>query len=187
MRLALLAALSLALPAVASGPQSVYEQDLHGLDERHLGTLGEGVPDGMRVRSGYRVDVVAGDLGEARFMQVGDDGTLYLSQPNAGRILSLRDADGDGTYETRQTFVEESGTNPHSMDWHDGRLWYTASNPGYLKTARDTDGDGKADDVQTIIAGGQPDGIPGGGGHAFRAVLVHGDEVGSSWSPTRAT
>jgi glucose/arabinose dehydrogenase len=177
IRLAAVAVLAAALPTLANGPQSVYEQDLHGLDERHLGTIGEGVPDGVLVRAGYRVDVAADGFEQARFMQFGPDGTLYLSQPGQARILSLKDADGDGTYETRATFVEVEGTNPHSMDWHDGKLWFTASNPGYLMTARDTDGDGVADEVETIIEGGQENGIPGGGGHAFRGVLVHGDEV----------
>ena len=161
MRLAPLFIALFAAPAAA-------DQDLHA-----AGAGGEG-PDGFAVRDGYRVTVAAEGIDRARFLQFGDDGTLYVSQPNDGRILSLRDADGDGTYETRADFVSDQG-NPHSMDFHDGRLWFTASEPGYLKTARDTDGDGVADDVQTLIEPGRPDGIPGGGGHPFRGLLVDAD------------
>ena len=140
------------------------------------GSVGPGVPPFV-VRPGFRVTLAADDLGEARFLQFGDDGTLYLSQPGKGTILGLKDKDGDGTYETRVPFVVGQ-SNCHSMDFKDGYLWYTASRDGTLKKARDTDGDGKADDVQTVIEKGQKDGIPGnGGGHPFRGVLVTPDHL----------
>ena len=140
------------------------------------GSVGPGVP-AFTVRAGFRVTLAADDLGEARFLQFGDDGTLYLSQPGKSTILSLKDTDGDGTYETRAPFVTGQ-SNCHSMDFKDGYLWYTASKDGTLKKARDTDGDGKADDVETVIQKGQTDGIPGnGGGHPFRGVLVAPDRV----------
>ena len=177
MRSAALAVLLAATPVLANGPQSVYEQDLHGADEAMLGSIGEGVPDDVRVRKGYRVTVASPALERARFMQIGDDGTLYLSQPRDHRISSLKDEDGDGVYETQAVFYQGEDDNPHSMDWHDGKLWFTASEPGYLKTAVDTDGDGVADDVQTVIEPGREDGIPSGGGHAFRGIVVDGDRV----------
>ena len=164
------------LSFAASAVVGAAEQDLHKAPETMRGSVGEGVPEGFAVREGYRVTLAAEDLPEARFLQFGDDGTLYLSQPRSGQIMSLKDADGDGTYETRETFLKDEG-NPHSMDFDGGYLFYSASEPGYLKKARDTDGDGVADETVTIIAAGQSEGIPGGGGHPFRGVLVEPDRI----------
>ena len=170
--LPILALLAAAAPAVAQNenpkPDPAIKVD--------VGSVGDGVP-AFTVRPGFRVTLAADDLPEARFLQFGDDGTLYLSQPNRGVIMSLKDKDGDGTFETRKDFVT-AGTNVHSMDFKDGFLWYTASKDGTLHKARDTTGDGVADDVQTVIAKGQKDGIPGnGGGHPFRGVLVKPDRI----------
>ncbi|MGF1634036.1 MAG: PQQ-dependent sugar dehydrogenase [Phycisphaerae bacterium] len=131
---------------------------------------------GFQVRDGYAVQTVASDLGEARFMVFGDDGTLYLSQPRAGRILSLKDADGDGSFETRATFVENQ-PNVHSMDVADGWVYFTSAQKGFAKRARDTTGDGVANEVEIVIAEGRADGIPAGGGHAFRGILVAPDRI----------
>ncbi len=127
-------------------------------------------PSAAATASNSRADDIPG----ARFLQFGDDGELFLSLPRDGKILCLRDPDGDGTYDERVDFVTEDGSNPHSMDFHDGWLYYSASEPGYLKRARDTSGDGKADETETLVdpSRSDSDGIPSGGGHAFRGVLV---------------
>ncbi len=161
--------------SLTAGPQSVFEQDLHGVDAVLLGTVADDIPEGVLVRKGYHLTVATDEIDEARFMQIGDEGVLYVSQPRQNRIVSLKDADDDGTYETQAVFVDEPGSNPHSMDFNDGWLYFTASEPGYLKRARDTNGDGKADETQTLIAPGRANGIPSGGGHPFRGVLVDTD------------
>ena len=134
------------------------------------GSVGEGVP-AFVVRPGYRVELAADDLGEARFMEFDDAGTLYLSQPRAGKIVTLK-ANDDGTFGEPVDFVTDQ-SNAHSMDWHDGWLYYTSSAEGYCRRARDTNGDGKADEVEDVIT----EGIPEGGGHPFRGVLVTDDHI----------
>src|SRR3954463_13971755 len=73
---------------------------------RAQGILGEGVPP-FTVRPGYRVTLVAKDLGEARFITFDDAGTLYVSQPKAGAILALRDTDSNGSYEYVAPYAEK--------------------------------------------------------------------------------
>src|SRR5687767_5550671 len=131
------------------------------------GALGEGVPEGFVVRPGYKVTLAADGLDEARFIEFGEAGVLYVSMPQSGKIQTLRDADGDGVYESRVDFVTDQN-NCHSMDFAEGWLYYTSSQQGYCRRARDTNGDGAADEVQDVIT----DGIPKGGGHPFRGVLV---------------
>src|SRR5688572_18707946 len=133
---------------------------------RPQGVLGDGVPK-FDVRPGYRVTLVAKDLGEVRFITFDDAGTLYLSQPRAGAILALRDTDKDGTFEYAAPYVDGKPF-VHAMQFKDGWLWFAAA--GSVYRAQDSDNDGAADDVQTVIA---PDSglLPPGGGHWFRSLL----------------
>jgi glucose/arabinose dehydrogenase len=132
------------------------------------GEVGPGVPE-FTVRPGYKVTLVAGNLGEARFIEFGDDAnTLFVSQPGKGKILCLRDPDADGKYKTITTFVSNIPTN-HGMQWRKGVLWFTQS--GSIHTARSTKNDGVADDVQDIDCGE----LPQGGGHWYRPILVDDD------------
>lgn len=120
------------------------------------------------VRKGYQVSVAAEKLGNARFMELDDKGTLYLSRPQNGDVLSLKDKDGDGIYETRATFVKgHPGVHGLCFDADTDYLWF--STPGTISKAKDTDGDGVADEKLEILGDGQ---IPKGGGHWWRSLLV---------------
>ena len=82
------------------------------------GVRGPGVPE-FWVRPGYRVDLVAENLGNARFMEFDDKGTLYLSRPQRGDILALRLR--GNRYEVVNTFIEGYPT-VHGMHFADGWL-----------------------------------------------------------------
>lgn len=119
---------------------------------------------GFWVRPGYKVDRVASELGNARFMEFGPGGVLYLSRPGNGDILTLK-ASG-GKYSVIETFVSGYRT-VHGLCFADGWLWFTQS--GAVHKARDTDGDGKADETTTVLKDGQ---LPKGGGHWWRSIVV---------------
>jgi len=122
------------------------------------------VPEGVEVRAGFELTVVQSELRRPRFLELGPDGTLYVSLPRAGEIKACRDADGDGYYESVTTFVKGYRT-AHGMQWHDGELWFTQS--GAIHRAKDADGDHVADEVATVL-----DGLPSGG-HWWRPILIH--------------
>ncbi|MDF2441371.1 MAG: hypothetical protein JWN98_2355 [Abditibacteriota bacterium] len=128
------------------------------------GTVGPDVP-AFQVRSGYRVTNATDKLTEARFIEVDDKGTLYVAQPRAGKILSLRDKNRDGLYETQATFTQGK-EGSHGMHFYNGWLWFTQS--GAVHRARDTNNDGVADETVTVI----PDGQLPKGGHWWRSILV---------------
>src|SRR3954471_5806679 len=118
----LLQSLSVGLLVVASMPQwSPAQQDA----PKAQGVVGEGVP-AFTVRPGYKVTLVAKDLGEARFLAFDESGTLYVSQPKDGTILSLKDTDSDGTYEEVAPFVTDK-PKVQAMQFKDGWLWFATS------------------------------------------------------------
>ena len=123
--------------------------------------LGPGVP-AFRVRPGYRVTLVAENIGEVRFLEFGNNSTLYVSQPRSGAIITLRER--DGVWTKIADFITEKPT-AHGMHFYDGWLWFTQS--GAVWKARDTDGDGKADELVQVAAD-----LPSGGGHWWRSILV---------------
>jgi glucose/arabinose dehydrogenase len=73
------------------------------------GTRVVAIPEGHRltVPAGFTVNVFADGLQFARFMALAPNGDVFLAEPvrSAGKITILRDGDGDGVAETRETFA----------------------------------------------------------------------------------
>ena len=117
------------------------------------GQVGAGVPN-FTVRDGYTVTVAAKDLGETRFIEPGAPGILYVSQPNAKTISTLK-KQADGTYRKIGDFTKDK-PSVHGMYYKDGWLWFTQS--GAVWKGRDTNGDGVADEENNVLSG-----LPEGG------------------------
>ncbi|MBC7834888.1 MAG: hypothetical protein H7Y88_07285 [Phycisphaerales bacterium] len=166
-----LSALTLALllathPAQPAPPSSV--------PEAAPSTAPIAAADGFWVRPGYEVSVAVETIPGARFMEVDDHGVLYVSRPRPGDIIALRDADGDGVYEQRQTYTSGK-PRLHGLCYSGGWLWFTTT--GSIHKARDTDGDLIADEVVDVLAPGT---LVTGGGHWWRSLLVTKDTLYTS-------
>ena len=148
---------------------------LASLAHADAGQTGAGVP-AFWVRPGYKVTVAVDAQPEARFLELDDRGTLYMSEPGAGKIVAFTDPDGDGVYDKRTDFIADKPT-AHGMhfaaDPTGGWLWFTTS--GGVYKARDTNGDGKADETVAVL-----ENLPEGGGHWFRSICVDGDHFFTS-------
>lgn len=128
----------------------------------------------ITVRDGFALSVVQSELRRPRFLETDPSGTLYVSIPDEKRIVSCKDADGDGYYERTADFVTDHPM-VHGLFWHDGWLWFSVST-GILR-ARDTDGDGSADETVAVIPVGSR---PGGTGHWWRSILLHNGRLYTS-------
>jgi glucose/arabinose dehydrogenase len=120
------------------------------------------------VRPGYKVSLIAENIGEVRFFTFDREGTLYVAQPNAGQILALKKE--GSTYKPVGPFV--TGFKfVHGMQVVDDWLWFTTSDGVHkAKIGRN----GIAEDVQTVLKG-----LPHGG-HWWRSILVDGDSFYTS-------
>lgn len=134
----------------------------------------EADPAAISVRAGYRISVAVSGLERPRFLEMGPDGTLYISRPGAGDIQACRDENGDGVYESKTAFISGRGT-VHGMQWHNGWLWFTQT--GVILRARDTNGDYVADETEQILG---DDVLPKGGGHWWRSLLIHKGRIYTS-------
>jgi putative membrane-bound dehydrogenase-like protein len=70
--------------------------------------------------------------------------------PPGGTIKVLSDTDGDGRFDTAETFLDGLTFPTGVFPWRDGVLISGAPD---ILLARDTDGDGRADDVQPLYSG----------------------------------
>jgi glucose/arabinose dehydrogenase len=92
----------------------------------------------LRVPAGFKVDYFARNVAGARFMALGPDGAVYVSQPSSGNVLRLVDQNGDGVAES--SVVAISGlTYPHGLAFHKGFL-YVANTDGVVRVQLGADG-----------------------------------------------
>jgi glucose/arabinose dehydrogenase len=96
-------------------------------------TKGPTVPalDGkLTVPQGFKVAVFADSVRGARFMALGPDGAVYVSQQSGGNVLRLIDRNGDGIADARSVVL--SGLRqPHGMAFHNGWLYVATLNHVY--------------------------------------------------------
>lgn len=83
----------------------------------------DGDDGGLRLPTGFRALVVADGLGRARFLAVSPAGDVYVKIRDGG-IVALRDADGDGRAEVRETFGAGGGS---AVAVRDGWLYHSTN------------------------------------------------------------
>lgn len=136
----------------------------------------ESLLDRLSLPPGFAVTVFARDLGGVRVLAAAPDGTVYASVPSAGRVLRLRDADGDGRTETVET-VLEGYAGVHGLALGNETLYYATPTTVY---AAPLGADG-APGTPTVVSGG----MPSGGNHQARGLGLAPDgrlyvSIGSS-------
>lgn len=162
----------------------------------YVSVLRPGWPVPLVVPEGFTVDEVASGLTRPRFMALDPaDGSLVVASDGRGEVLRLRDTDGDGRYETRQSIA---GGLPfvHSVAFHEGQL-YAAAEDRVVRLG-DFGPDGAARQVETVVGGLPVADNADAGAHRTRTIVFGSDgklyiSVGSSCDlcveadPQRAT
>ncbi len=93
------------------------------------------------------------------FVAAAPDGTLYVSsdgngsldrKPHLGRVLRVRDTNGDGQADEVKAFVPDVDS-PRGLVWDHDRLYLL--HPPDISTFIDRDGDGVAEEKKTLVSG----------------------------------
>ena len=139
-------------------------------------------PRFLQTPPGFRIGLFASGLPSPRFMAVGPQGFLYVSLPEAGEVVVLPDANGDGVADRTVIFASDLHL-PHGLAFR-GRDLVVAENDRLL-LLHDEDGDLHADRRQVLSRD-----LPAGGGHWTRSVAIGPDgdyyvSVGSSCNVCR--
>jgi glucose/arabinose dehydrogenase len=121
----------------------------------------------LRVPAGFKATYFA-KLGGPRFMALGADGAVYVSQPGRDRVVRLLDVDGDGVADS-QTVAVRGLDRPHGLAFHGGYL-YVANTGGVVRVRLGAGG----------VAAGEPERLnrySGGGTHWTRTVVFGADSA----------
>lgn len=80
----------------------------------------------LKLAEGYQISVAA-KAKNARQMALGDAGTLFVGSRREGKVYRLRDTDGDGIYEQRETLLSQLKM-PSGIAYRNGTLYIAAVN-----------------------------------------------------------
>jgi len=114
--------------------------------------------DDVKVPEGFDVTVFAAPplVNYPVFVAAAPDGTLYVSSdgngslgrdPGRGRVIRLRDTDGDDRADEAKVFCEVDA--PRGLVWDHDRLYLV--HPPHLSAFIDADGDGTADEQRILV------------------------------------
>lgn len=122
----------------------------------------DGDVNSLTAPKGFTVKVFATDLKGPRIMAFGPDKALYVSEPQAGNVVRLVDANGDGQADSTMTVL--NGLNrPHGLAWRGDTLW--VANTDAVIMAWSSQRDGKLDSIRTVVSG-----LPAGGRHWTKTI-----------------
>ena len=90
-------------------------------------------PEGARlsVPPGFEVHVFADGFSNVRRMALAQNGDVFVTESRGGEIVLLRDADGDGVAERRETFAAGL-ERPFGLAFRDGFL-YVGNNDAVVR------------------------------------------------------
>ena len=105
----------------------------------------------IKLPAGFRAVVVADNLGPLRFLTVAANGDIYVKTREVG-IIGLRDADGDGRAEVKESFGSGGGTG---IALRDGSLYHSTNSTvfRYKMTPGELAPDGRPE----VVVKGLPD------------------------------
>lgn len=122
-------------------------------------------PASLRVPAGFRVDLIARDLGNARMLAVADGGTVYVTRRAEGDVQMLVDANRDGVFKAHRTIATRPNMHGIAVD---GTTMYLVTIKDLYRAPIKPDGTLGA---LTLIV----DDLPDAGQHPNRTIAVGPD------------
>ena len=122
-------------------------------------------PAKLKAPMGYAITVAATDLGNARIVTAVPDGTVYITRRTEADVLMLKDADGDGRYESKRVVAARPNLHGIALD---GATVFLVGNRELYSAPILADGSFGA--LNRLV-----DDLPDAGQHANRTLAVGPD------------
>lgn len=120
----------------------------------------------LRVPENFSVTAYATGMGNARMMQVTPDGGLYVTRPNSGDVVYLRDTNADGVADENRVVVDGL-KNVHGIALSGSTLFLVTPKE---VISYDVESDGSLTDATVLVSD-----LPDGGQHGKRTVRLGQD------------
>lgn len=132
--------------------------------------------------AGFKVEKFAENLGAPRMITVSENGDVFVTVRNEGKVIRLQDADGDGKSDKQTTVAEIEKV--HGITIHEGKMYLASVNEIYVA---DMMPDGSISKPQVVV-----DDLPAGGQHANRTLAFGPDNklyvsIGSTCNACKET
>lgn len=136
----------------------------------------------LRLPAGFKIAIYARDLGEARMLAVSEQGDVFVTIRDQGKVLRLRDTDKDGTVDEKKVVAELEGV--HGINLHEGKVYLATVKELYETQLLP---DGALSEPNLIL-----DDLPDGGQHPNRTLAFGPDNklyisIGSSCNACKET
>lgn len=130
----------------------------------------------LKVPAGYSISVFAKDLGNARYVEVAENGDIYINRNSTGDVIRLRDRDGDGVADEAPEVVAKRPAI-YGVTVHENKLYAASAREIFVADIAE---DGKVGELQRIVKD-----LPDSGQHYNRSMKVGPDgwlyvQVGST-------
>ncbi len=114
----------------------------------------------LKVPAGFKVAKFADGLGKPRILTVGTGGNVYYSDREAGTVTLLKDTNGDGVSDAKQTVANLM--QAHGLAIHNGKMYIITVREVYMATINS---DGTLSQPTMIL-----NNLPDGGQHPNRTL-----------------
>ncbi len=133
----------------------------------------------LRVPNGFTVEQYAADFRDPRYLLTAPNGDIFVSESRADRITVLRDSNGDGKPDVRETFAERDLNKPFGIAFYplgaEPQFLYVANTDGVVRFPYrngDLKARGPAEKLGAELSAG---GLLHGGGHWTRDIAFSPD------------
>lgn len=121
----------------------------------------------LKVPAGFKVSKFAEQLGKPRILAVSSTGNVYVSDRDKGVVMMLKDLNGDGVSDSKQTVATIK--QAHGLAIHNSKMYIAAVREVYVADIND---DGTLSEITMIT-----DKLPDGGQHPNRTLAVGPDNL----------
>jgi glucose/arabinose dehydrogenase len=121
----------------------------------------------LHLPEGFEIRKFAEDLQNPRIMAIRSDGTVYVTRRDVGDVLMLRDSNGDGVADVRQTVARRPHMHGIVLDEPNSRVYLATVNAVYVA---EMNNDGNFGELEMIIGD-----LPDGGQHPNRTLGIGPD------------
>ena len=89
---------------------------------KNIDTVGDSRLDSIKMPDGFKIEIYADGVKNARSMTLGDEGTVFVGSRSAGNVYALRDNDGD--YRADEVLlIAEDLNSPNGVAFRKGDLY----------------------------------------------------------------
>jgi glucose/arabinose dehydrogenase len=121
----------------------------------------------LNLAQGFTVQVFTEGLTDPRMMEVDDQGNVYVTQPETGTVIRLKDTDNDGQADIKETVA--SGLNGvHGIEINKNLMYLVTPRKAYTAKIQEN---GKLDTPTMVI-----NDLPVGGRHPKRSIEFGPDD-----------